>query len=298
LLQKPSAFRRRSVHGNLLLDAADDAPVLDDAVATRLVDAFGKGSGRDLLQLEAGEVGQALPPALVWWRDFATRYVGALCLQGAGAARTTACFLGHLKFGSRAPAPTRPQCANSSRPYCTASARAWMSSRSFCSDCVRWTTATCWPISTRACPCRRRRPMPGKFSRTMTSPRCSASTWPGRSILSSRTALCHKNRNRRQERSRPVPAGNLPGRRRAGHLRKPVPAKRPCRRSPADTRPATLSNLRCQRPGSLPVAAGGGRCGILLTSTTPERCPCRVAVRSTPTSTRPGTSHGSTLPIR
>jgi hypothetical protein len=27
-----------------------------------------------------------LPPAFVWWRDFAARYVGALCLLAPGAA--------------------------------------------------------------------------------------------------------------------------------------------------------------------------------------------------------------------
>ena len=42
------------------------------------------------MRLGAGEVGQALPPAFVWWRDFAARYVGALCLHASGAASEAA----------------------------------------------------------------------------------------------------------------------------------------------------------------------------------------------------------------
>ena len=57
---------------------ADDAPTLDDKVAARLAEAFGRGTGYGLLQLGAGEVGQSLPPAFVWWRDFA----GTLCGGG------------------------------------------------------------------------------------------------------------------------------------------------------------------------------------------------------------------------
>ena len=44
------------------------------------------GSGHGLLRLGAGEVGQSLPPTFVWWRDFAARYVGAVCLHASGAA--------------------------------------------------------------------------------------------------------------------------------------------------------------------------------------------------------------------
>ena len=53
-------------------------------VATRLTEAFGRGTGYGLLQLGAGEVGQSLPPVLNWWRDFAVRYVEAVCLHGSG----------------------------------------------------------------------------------------------------------------------------------------------------------------------------------------------------------------------
>jgi hypothetical protein len=76
----PHLGLRLTPHGRLLLEAADDGPMLDDRVADRLTEAFASGSGPGLMQLGAGEVGQALPPAFVWWRAFASRYVAALCL--------------------------------------------------------------------------------------------------------------------------------------------------------------------------------------------------------------------------
>ena len=51
----------------------------------RLGEAFARGSGDGLLRLGAGEAGQVLPPAFVWWRDFAARYVATLCAHAAGA---------------------------------------------------------------------------------------------------------------------------------------------------------------------------------------------------------------------
>lgn len=69
-----------------MLEPAEDGPVLDDKVAQRLADAFARGTGQGLLRLGAGEVGQALPPTFVWWRDVVARYVGALCLHMSGAA--------------------------------------------------------------------------------------------------------------------------------------------------------------------------------------------------------------------
>lgn len=76
---------RLTPQGRLLLEAAEDAPVLDDKLAERLAKAFSLGSGHGLLRLGASEIGQALPPAFAWWRDFAARYVGALCGYPAGA---------------------------------------------------------------------------------------------------------------------------------------------------------------------------------------------------------------------
>ena len=77
---------RLAPNGRLTFEPADDAPALDDKVAARLGEAFANGSGAGLLQLGAGEVGQALPPVFVWWRDFAARYVVELCGQATLAA--------------------------------------------------------------------------------------------------------------------------------------------------------------------------------------------------------------------
>ena len=87
----PSQVRvglRLTPNGRLTLEQADDAPALDDKVAARLGEAFEKGSGAGLLQLGAVEAGQALPPVFVWWRDFAARYVVALCGQATVVAVT------------------------------------------------------------------------------------------------------------------------------------------------------------------------------------------------------------------
>lgn len=68
-------------HGRLLAQRAGEAPELEAALAGRLRDAFARGPGHGLLQLGAVEVGQALPPAWAFWRDFAARYVTAVCTQ-------------------------------------------------------------------------------------------------------------------------------------------------------------------------------------------------------------------------
>jgi non-specific serine/threonine protein kinase len=66
-------------HGHLLFAPEADAPVLPDVLQQRLTQSFAHGAGHALLQLGASEVGSALPPALGYWRDFAARYVTALC---------------------------------------------------------------------------------------------------------------------------------------------------------------------------------------------------------------------------
>ncbi len=66
-------------HGRLTLSPAVEAPLLEAATAGRLLQAFTRGSGHGLLQLGAGEVASALPAVLSYWRDFAARYVTALC---------------------------------------------------------------------------------------------------------------------------------------------------------------------------------------------------------------------------
>ena len=75
---------RLTPHGHLVLAEYPDAAELDDRVASRLAEAFAQGSGQGLLRLGAAELGQHLPPLFLWWRGFATRYVGALCLQSTG----------------------------------------------------------------------------------------------------------------------------------------------------------------------------------------------------------------------
>jgi hypothetical protein len=60
-------------------------PRLDPRIAARLTDVFGRGSGHGLLQLGAGNVGQILPPAYAWWRNFAARYVTSLCLHAGSS---------------------------------------------------------------------------------------------------------------------------------------------------------------------------------------------------------------------
>src|ERR1017187_5301570 len=66
-------------HGHLLLAQEDDALALDAEVAQRLQTAFARGAGHGLLQLGASEVGTALPSVFSYWREFAARYVTALC---------------------------------------------------------------------------------------------------------------------------------------------------------------------------------------------------------------------------
>jgi hypothetical protein len=68
-----------SPHGHLLFAPASDASRLPEAVQHRLADAFARGSGHGLLRLGAGEVETVLPAALVFWREFATRYITGLC---------------------------------------------------------------------------------------------------------------------------------------------------------------------------------------------------------------------------
>ena len=80
---------RLTPHGHLLLAPDSDAPSLPAALQQRLTDAFALGSGHGLLQLGAGEVGSVLPPAWAWWRDFAARYVTALCATPEGGAIAT-----------------------------------------------------------------------------------------------------------------------------------------------------------------------------------------------------------------
>src|SRR5437868_3745883 len=76
-------------HGRLTLQSAEDALPLAEDLAGRLNAAFALGSGHGLLQLGAGEIKTALPPALAYWRDFACRFVAAVCALPEGKDRET-----------------------------------------------------------------------------------------------------------------------------------------------------------------------------------------------------------------
>jgi superfamily II DNA or RNA helicase len=65
--------------GHLLLAPSSDAPALPDHLQRRLQDSFARAPGHALLDLGLREVGTALPPVFAFWRDFAARYVTALC---------------------------------------------------------------------------------------------------------------------------------------------------------------------------------------------------------------------------
>ena len=69
-------------HGRLLLAQVEDASALPADVADRLQEAFARGHGHGLLQLGASEVGTALPPVWGYWREFAARFVTAVCTLG------------------------------------------------------------------------------------------------------------------------------------------------------------------------------------------------------------------------
>lgn len=67
--------------GHLVLASDGDAPEQDPALADRLQRAFAKGAGYGLLRLGAAEVGRTVPLVFAYWREFASRYVTALCTR-------------------------------------------------------------------------------------------------------------------------------------------------------------------------------------------------------------------------
>src|SRR5271155_3456138 len=99
----PRLGLRLTPHGRLSVEDQDDGSDIDAAAAIRLIDAFARGTGDGLVWLGAAEVGHALPPVFVWWRDFAALYVGALCLHASGMEAEE-----HRKPPS-VPAPTAEQ---------------------------------------------------------------------------------------------------------------------------------------------------------------------------------------------
>ncbi len=73
-------------HGHLVLAPAEDARSLPADLAHRLESAFARGAGHGLLELGIREVGTALPAEFAYWRDFAGRYVTALCTSDPDAS--------------------------------------------------------------------------------------------------------------------------------------------------------------------------------------------------------------------
>jgi len=76
-------------HGRLTTTTADDAPGLAPEHAQRIEEAFARGGGHGLLLLGASEVGTVLPPVFSYWREFASRFVTALCTTPDGADYAT-----------------------------------------------------------------------------------------------------------------------------------------------------------------------------------------------------------------
>jgi non-specific serine/threonine protein kinase len=81
----PSLAPLLTPRGHLLLAADADQSPLPAELGQRLAAAFARGAGHGLLQLGAAEVASILPPDLAWWRDFAARYVTALCATAEAA---------------------------------------------------------------------------------------------------------------------------------------------------------------------------------------------------------------------
>jgi non-specific serine/threonine protein kinase len=74
--------------GHLHLATVEVDSTMAPEAAGRVQRAFDRGSGHGLLHLGAVEVGTSLPPAAAYWREFAARYVGAVCgLPEAGDGR-------------------------------------------------------------------------------------------------------------------------------------------------------------------------------------------------------------------
>lgn len=72
-------------HGSLVLRQTEETLALESERGSRLESAFVRGPGHGLLCLGIDEIGAALPPVLAYWREFAARYVTALCgLPGIG----------------------------------------------------------------------------------------------------------------------------------------------------------------------------------------------------------------------
>ena len=76
---------RVTPHGHLLIETDPARPALPENLAQRMLDAFSRGTGCGLLQLAASEAAETLPAAFGFFRQFALRYVYALCAVPDGA---------------------------------------------------------------------------------------------------------------------------------------------------------------------------------------------------------------------
>jgi len=72
-------------HGHLRLAPSPDAQPLSEDLQQRLTAGFDRGTGHGLLQLGGGEVATALPAVFAYWREFAVRYVTAVCTSAQAA---------------------------------------------------------------------------------------------------------------------------------------------------------------------------------------------------------------------
>jgi len=76
--------------GHLLLTPLEDeTQALPEELQQRLGRAFHRSTGQGLLELGLREVGTVLAPAFAFWRDFAARYVTALCMTSDVADEKT-----------------------------------------------------------------------------------------------------------------------------------------------------------------------------------------------------------------
>ncbi len=74
--------------GRLVVDPAPEAePAMDDALAAGIETAFEDSSAQGLLWLVSKSLDKPLPPALVFWREFAQRFFHAVCQLGGDGAR-------------------------------------------------------------------------------------------------------------------------------------------------------------------------------------------------------------------
>ena len=72
-------------HGHLRLAPSPDAQPLSEDLQQRLTADFDRGTGHGLLQLGGSEVATALPAVFAYWREFAARYVTAVCTSAQAA---------------------------------------------------------------------------------------------------------------------------------------------------------------------------------------------------------------------